>query len=125
MEPSMRTLAFIFLLALFTAPSAWAQHDHGGASGHAAAVQTTPADGAMGAPPSSFSATFEHPMRLTNLVITARGGDPQPVAIPQAAAATTVTVALPRLSPGNYTFTWTAIGADNHPMNGRVRYMVH
>ncbi len=113
------------VLALFaSAPLAAAQHDHGG-HGVQSAVQTNPADGAMGAAPETFNATFEHPMRLTGLVITPRGGDPIAVTIPESEAATTATVALPRLAPGNYTFAWTASGADNHTMTGRVRYMVH
>jgi len=113
------------VLALFaTAPLALAQHDHGG-HGSQSAIQTSPADGAMGAAPEAFSATFEHPMRLTGLVITPRGGDPIAVTIPASEAATSVTIALPRLAPGNYTFAWTASGADNHTMTGRVRYMVH
>ncbi len=113
------------VLALFaTAPSAAAQHDHGD-HGAQSAVQSNPADGAMGAAPETFSATFEHPMRLTSLVITPRGGDPIAVTIPASAAVTTVSVALPPLAPGNYTFAWTASGDDSHTMTGRVRYMVH
>ena len=113
------------VLALFaTAPLAAAQHDH---SSHAAqsAVQTIPADGAMGAAPANFSATFEHPMRLTSLVITPRGGDPISVALSDTAPVSAVSAPLPSLAPGNYTFAWTASGADNHTMTGRVRYMVH
>jgi copper resistance protein C len=113
------------VLALFaTAPLASAQHNH---SGHSAksAVQTTPADGAMGAAPETFRATFEHPMRVTGLVITPRGGNPIAVTIPAGEAATSMNIALPRLAPGNYTFAWTATAADNHTMTGRVRYMVH
>ena len=113
------------VLALFaTAPLAAAQHDHGG-HGAQSAIQTTPADGAMGAAPETFSATFEHPMRLTALVITPSRGDPVAVTIPASEATTTASVALPRLAAGNYTFAWTASGADNRTMTGRVRYMVH
>lgn len=113
------------VLALFaTAPLAAAQHDHGG-HGAQSATQTSPADGAMGAAPETFSATFEHPMRLTGLVITPRGGDPIAVTIPASEATITASIALPRLAPGNYTFAWTASGDDNHTMTGRVRYMVH
>ena len=113
------------VLALFaTAPLAAAQHDHGG-QGAQSAIQTNPADGAMGAAPETFNATFEHPMRLTALVITPSRGDPIAVTIPAGEATTTASVALPRLTPGNYTFAWTASGADNHTMTGRVRYMVH
>jgi hypothetical protein len=113
------------VLALFaTAPLASAQHDHG-SHGAQTAVQTNPADGAMGAAPESFSITFEHSMRLTSLVITPRGGDPISVVLPDSAPAGTASAPLPRLAPGNYTITWTASGADNHTMTGRVRYMVH
>ncbi|MGE0741905.1 MAG: copper resistance CopC family protein [Hyphomonadaceae bacterium] len=115
----------VSVAALTPASLALAQsHDHGGHS-TASEVQTTPADGAMGGAPEAFTATFPHAMRLTNLVITAQGGDPLAVSVPNAAASTTVAVPLPRLAAGNYTIAWTASGADNHTMTGRVRYMVH
>lgn len=113
------------LALLATAPLAAAQHDHGASHGAEHAVQTTPADGAMGPAPATFTATFPHPARLTSLVVTRRGGDPLAVTIPESALAATASVALPTLSPGTYTFTWTATGADNHIMTGRVSYMVH
>lgn len=124
----MRTLALAFtigLVLLGAAPALAQQNNHASHGAHNAAVQTTPADGEMGAAPASFSANFEHPMRLTALVIVPRGGDPIAVAIPNAPLAQAASVALPRLSPGNYVFAWTAAGADNHTMTGRVRYMVH
>lgn len=112
------------VLALFaTAPLAAAQHNHG-SHGAQSAAQTSPANGTTGATPETFSATFEHPMRLTALVITPNRGDPIAVNIPASEAATTASVALPRLAPGAYTFAWTASGADNHTMTGRVRYVV-
>jgi methionine-rich copper-binding protein CopC len=123
----MRNLPLAFaigLTLLASAPIAMAQPDpHAGH--HQAAVQTTPADGAMGAAPTTFSATFPHPMRLTSLVVTRRGGDPLAIDIPAANPATTASAPLPPLAPGNYTIAWTAISADNHVMNGSVRYMVH
>ncbi len=120
---SITLAAGIALLA--SAPVAMAQADAHAGHHAANAVQTTPADGAMGAPPADFSATFPHPMRLTSLVVTRQGGDPQVVDVPATDSAATVTVGLPALSPGNYTIAWTATGADNHIMNGIVRYMVH
>ncbi|MEQ1707930.1 MAG: copper resistance CopC family protein [Terricaulis sp.] len=113
------------LALLASAPMAMAQADAHAGHHEANAVQTTPADGAMGAPPANFSATFPQPMRLTSLVVTRQGGDPLAVDVPAVDAAATVTVRLPALSPGNYTITWTATGADNRVMNGIVRYMVH
>ncbi len=110
--------------ALFaTAPLAATKHDHGSHS-EQAAVQTNPADGAMGTTPQTFSAKFEHPMRFTALVITPSRSDPIAVTIPEGKAETTASVVLPSLSPGNFTFTWTATGAENHTMTGRVRYRV-
>lgn len=123
----MRRLSLVIgaALALFvTTPIAWAQHDHGN-HGAQAAVQTTPANGSMGGAPEAFTATFDHPMRLTALVITPQGGDPIAVPIPARAAATTLSVALPRLAPGVYSFAWTASDDGNHTMTGRVSYMVH
>lgn len=107
------------------APLALAEPHNHGAHAQASAAKTTPADGAMGATPERFSATFAHEMRLTSLVITPQGGDPSSVNIAGATAGTTVSATLPRLAPGNYTIAWTATGADNHTMTGRVRYMVH
>mgnify|MGYP003394295966 CR=1 FL=1 len=119
-------LALVAAVAIAAqAPLAYAQaHDHG-AHGAAATVQTTPADGAMGAAPERFSATFPHTMRLTSVVVTLQGGDPLAVDLAGASGGTTVSAALPRLTPGNYTIAWTASGSDNHTMTGRVRYMVH
>lgn len=125
----MRTLALALASFALLAAPALAQHNHGAHGGdhsaHAGMIQTTPADGAMGAAPGSFHIVFEHPMRLTSLVITARGGDPISVPIADSEAAAETTIALPQLAPGNYTFNWTATGADNHTMTGRVRYMIH
>jgi hypothetical protein len=122
----MRKVLLALTAALAVAsqtPAAFAQsHDHHGAT---AAVQTTPSDGAMGAAPERFSATFPHAMRLTSLVVTPQGGDPLSVDLAGASAGTTVSAPLPRLTPGNYTIAWTVSGADNHTMTGRVRYMVH
>ena len=123
----MRKLSLMLgaALALFaTAPLAAAQHAHG-AHGAQHDVQTNPADGAMGAAPARFSASFPHPARLTALVVTPRGGDPIAVSVPDMQVAEQSSVALPQLAPGNYTFQWTATGQDGHVMTGRVRYMVH
>ncbi len=119
-------LALTATLALAAqAPLAFAQAQDHGAHEAAGAVQTTPGDGAMGAAPERFSATFPHAMRLTSVVVTPQGGDPLAVDLAGASAGTTVSAALPRLTPGSYTIAWTASGSDNHTMTGRVRYMVH
>lgn len=124
MRNVLLALAGALVLAAQT-PMAFAQAHGHDAHGAATAVQTTPTDGAMGAAPERFTATFPHAMRLTSLVVTPQGGDPSSVDLSGATAGTTVSAALPRLAPGNYTIAWTASGADNHTMTGRVRYMVH
>ncbi len=124
----MRQFSFALAagLALLTsAPSAFAQADPHAGHHPAANVQTTPADGAMGAAPAEFSVTFPHEMLLTGLTVTLQGGERIAAAIPAAVAAETVSVPLPAFSPGNYTIEWAATGADGHVMSGTVRYMVH
>lgn len=99
---------------------------HGAAAQSAQGVMTTPADGAMlMAPPTEFSVTFPHPMRLNGVTVQARGQAAVEVAVPEADAASTVSVALPTLAPDTYTLTWTATGADGHEMSGSVEFMVH
>jgi copper resistance protein C len=104
--------------------------NHADHAGHAtaakSAVVTSPADGAMlQAAPETFSATFPHPMTLRSLSVAAEGQPATTVTVAQAAPAAKVSVALPRLAPGQYTATWTAQGADGHEMTGAVRFMVH
>ncbi len=89
-------------------------------------VTTVPADGAMThGSPERFSLTFPHPMVLKALTLTAQGQAPVEVALPNATAAETVGVALPRLVPATYTAAWTAEGPDGHRMSGSVSFMVH
>lgn len=99
---------------------------HGAAAQSAQGIPTNPADGAMlMAPPAEFSVTFPHPMRLSGVTVQARDQAAVEVAVPEAEAASTVSVALPALAPDTYTLTWTATGADGHEMSGSVEFMVH
>jgi len=98
--------------------------DHGAAS--AQGLTTVPADGSMlMGPPASFSITFPHAMRLTGVSVQARGQAAVVVAVAEAQAGTSATVALPTLAPATYTLTWTAQGEDGHAMTGTVGFMVH
>lgn len=101
-----------------------AQHGAAGAQAHG--VVTSPADGAMTqGSPEWFTATFQHPMRLTAVTVSSEGSEPRNVAIAASAATTRVTARLPRLAAGNHRLSWTAEGADGHRMTGSVRFMVH
>lgn len=110
-------------------PSGHAGMDHGqhGASAQTGqGIMTTPADGAMlMGPPAEFSVTFPHPMRLSGVTVQARGQAAVEVAVPEAGAASTVSVPLPALAPDTYTLSWTATGADGHEMSGSLGFMVH
>jgi methionine-rich copper-binding protein CopC len=98
------------------------QHQAPAASG----IVTTPADGAMtSGSPERFSATFPHPMMLKTVTLTAESQAPIVVTAPDAPAAATVSVALPRLAPGTYAAAWAAEGPDGHKMSGSVNFMVH
>ena len=90
-------------------------------------VTTTPADNAMlAAAPEAFSVTFPHAMTLTSLGLTGPAGQTLDVAVvADAPPAAMVSTALPALAPGSWSATWAARGADGHPMNGVVRFMVH
>ena len=99
---------------------------HGAAAQSAQGVTTTPADGSMlMAPPAEFSVTFPHPMRLSSVTVQAQGQAAVELAVPEGDAASTVSVALPTLTPDTYTLAWTATGADGHEMSGSVEFMVH
>jgi methionine-rich copper-binding protein CopC len=118
--------------ALAFAGAAAAQDPHAGHAGMqhqapaASGIVTTPANGAMtSGSPERFSATFPHPMMLKTVTLTAEGQAPIVVTAPDAPAAATVSVALPRLAPGTYAAAWAAEGPDGHKMSGSVSFMVH
>lgn len=128
-----KMLTLAALLAAFAATGAQAQTAPAPHAGHpaptpapASGVQTTPADGWMGSTaPTAFSAAFPHPMQLTTLSLKSGSAAEAAVPVPEAAAATRVSVPLPALSKGNHVLTWSARGADGHVMTGVVRFMVH
>lgn len=117
--------------ALAFAGAAAAQDPHAGHTMSApaapqSAITTVPADGAMThGSPEQFSATFPHAMILKTVTLTAEGQAPIVVSAPDAPAAATVSVALPRLTPGTYAAAWTAEGPDGHKMSGSTSFMVH
>lgn len=126
-------IRIITLSAVLTiAGAAAAQDSHAGHAMQATAVTpqagitTVPAEGAMThGSPEQFTATFPHAMILKTVTLTAEGQTPITVTAEAAPAAATVSVALPRLTPGTYAATWIAEGSDGHQMSGSVSFMVH
>jgi methionine-rich copper-binding protein CopC len=91
---------------------------------HALLKSSVPARGATVAPPQHVMLTFDGKVRVTNLKLTNAGKD-TPLPFDRAAAPTeTVHVPVQPLAPGAYTVTWTVIGEDGHPMDGRLRFTV-
>jgi copper resistance protein C len=126
----IRTLVLTAALAFAGAAAAQDPHaGHASMQQHAPAVSgivTTPADGAMtSGSPERFSVTFPHAMILKTVTLTAQGQAPIVVTAPSAPAATTVSVALPPLTPRTYSAAWSAEGPDGHKMSGSVGFMVH
>lgn len=112
------------------APAPGGHADHSGHAAHSAnaagGVVTIPADGAMtDGSPDWFTATFSHAMTLKSVTVTAEGQAAVTVPVAAGAATTRLSADLPTLAPGNYVLNWTAEGADDHQMNGAVRFMVH
>ncbi|WP_242078225.1 copper resistance CopC family protein [Brevundimonas diminuta] len=122
----------VLTTALASAGAAAAQDPHAGHAmqAHTVAPQsgitTVPANGAMiSGSPERFSVTFPHAMVLKTVTLNAEGQAPLVVTAPAASAATTVSVALPRLTAGTYTAAWAAEGPDGHKMSGSASFMVH
>jgi copper resistance protein C len=91
---------------------------------HALLKTSVPARGATVAAPQHLMLTFDGKVRVTNLKLMNAGKD-TPLPFDRAAAPTeTLHVPMQPLAPGAYTVTWTVIGEDGHPMDGRLRFTV-
>ena len=89
---------------------------------------SSPEDGEMlTGPPETFTVTFVHPMTLTNVaIVDAKGQSFLVTAKPANTDASSATIALPTLSPGTYTLTWTGVGSGSgRTMTGSIGFMVH
>ncbi len=90
---------------------------------HAHLEASTPRDGShLTAAPASVTLEFSEAARLTALWIERAGGEKQRLKpLPEQAQAR-ITVALPRLAPGDYLISWRVVGDDGHVVPGRVRF---
>jgi methionine-rich copper-binding protein CopC len=93
------------------------------AEAHAHLEASVPRDGShVAAAPASVTLQFSEPARLTALWIEKAGGERQRLTRLSPRTDTNVTVALPRLTPGDYLISWRAVGADGHVVPGKVRF---
>ena len=94
------------------------------ADAHAHLTASVPADGSSGKAPEEIVLNFSEAARLTALTLQRQGEEPLKIASLPAAAASRVTVPMPKLAPGAYTLTWRALSADGHVTSGTVHFTV-
>lgn len=104
----------------------WAFFLAGPVFGHAKLLSTLPAaDARLTEAPASLTLTFNENVRLAVLKLTTAGHE-VPVKIDrEAAAAPSVTIALPPLTAGKYQVQWSALTpSDGHVVRGTYFFVV-
>jgi len=94
------------------------------ASAHAALVSINPPDGAvLSAPPSEVQLHFNQGIRTPFAVITLTSTDGTHPTLPDPVVnGSTVTQALPALTPGLWTLAYRLLPEDGHPIQGTSRF---
>lgn len=126
-SPSRRPL--VLALALCCAIAAILFLSPGTASAHNTLLSTDPAAGAtVPAAPTQIVWEFQNPVPLDTMTVTLI--DPSGVrseldgSVHGAAGETQVVTSLPALQPGAVSVRWRLVGADGHPITGRVEFTV-
>lgn len=93
---------------------------------HAKITATSIADGAaVASAPTSFSVTFNEPVRIGSVTLTNSAGQAVPITYRAGTSpAATFSVPLPRLPAGTYTMTFRSIGADGHAMAPKTSFTI-
>jgi methionine-rich copper-binding protein CopC len=95
------------------------------ASAHTALVSSTPKPKATVPAPKEITLLFADDVRLTALVLMDEKGANKKLEVLPTAVAKKFTLAVEDpLSPGAYTVTWRAVGADTHVVSGDFRFTV-
>jgi copper resistance protein C len=95
----------------------------GVAQGHAHLQQASPAEGSHVHGASQLVLNFSEAARLAILTIERSGMHAESL-VPPKDAHSTVTVALPKLAPGDYTVRWRVVGADGHVVPGQLHFSI-
>lgn len=86
---------------------------------------STPADNAvLSAAPAEIMLQFSAPTRLTALTLKKDGESERKLGPLPKDAAADFRVPVTSLTPGKYTVSWRAMGADNHVMSGDLHFTV-
>ncbi len=117
----------LVLLALATC--ALAALPTGGVFAHNTLLSSDPADGAsLAATPTQITWEFENPVPLETMTVTlieATGVRSELSGLAHGAAGDTqVVTPLPALTPGEVSLRWRLVGADGHPITGRVDFTI-
>jgi methionine-rich copper-binding protein CopC len=90
---------------------------------HAHLQSATPREGSvLASAPGELVLQFSEPARLTVLWLTHSGGERHKLTgLPQDPQ-TRITVALPKLSPGEYLLEWRVLGGDGHVVPGTLHF---
>ena len=112
----MRPIVVAAVLALAAAAGAHAFLDH-----------AEPRVGSTVAPgPRTVTLVFTEPIELAfcRIDVEDAGGVKLPLPAPEHPAPEKLAVALPALSPGEYTVHWAVMSVDTHPTEGSFRFSV-
>jgi methionine-rich copper-binding protein CopC len=95
------------------------------ASAHTHLKSSTPADGStLQTAPKEIKLTFEDIVNLTAVSISGADGKSKALSGLPAEPVKEARLALPALSPGDYTVNWRAAGHDGHVMSGHLKFTV-
>jgi methionine-rich copper-binding protein CopC len=95
------------------------------ARAHAHLEKATPAEGStLTASPPALELTFSEAARVTALWIQKDQEPKQPIKNVPTTSGTTLHVALPTLTTGDYSVTWRVLGADGHVTSGALHFRI-
>lgn len=97
------------------------------AQAHSKLLSTEPADGAVSvASPSEITMAFNKPLRLVQMSVTGPSGDMQILDLGDqiAVLSESFSIAVPELSEGDWSVSWSALGGDGHAMRGSFTFHI-
>ena len=92
---------------------------------HIKVLSTSPSNGqVIEASPKVIDIEYSKDVRLTSFEMIHQGRVIEIDYNLNYAPSSNFTIDLPKLEPGNYTFTWTIMGGDGHKMNGKINFSI-
>ena len=92
---------------------------------HAHLAHSAPGEGAqLATAPPVLELQFSEAAQLTALWIQRAGSDRQKLGPLPDKSAERISIALPRLAPGQYLVTWRVLGSDGHVAPGQLHFSI-